>query len=166
MIFFFLEDIQSIILYLDCLYWRISSTFFKKSHLIFVFSYFSFWILSLIIFSRSWKSTWLWIVYMLISDIFLFFWWISWIIFLNFMTQSFSFYKIISWMLFSINIHLELYSSVDGSDLCDFQAVLKAFFAMTSICFTVFFQTSSCLIISQCTHSEVKTFFLLALSDL
>ena len=147
MIFFLFKDMWSIILYLNCLCWRISSTSFKKSCLIF-FLCSSSWASSSIIFSRSWKSTWSWIIYAFINDIFLFFLWISWAIFHNFMTLSSSFYKTVSQMSFSANIHLELYSSADDSDLCDFQTVLKALFTMILICFTAFFQTSFCLIIS------------------
>ena len=158
MIFFFSEDIQSTILYLGWLHWKISSTFSKKSHLISAFLCSFFWASSLIISSRSWKSIWFWIIYVSISDIFLFFWWIFWAIFHSFIAQSSFFYKISSQMLFSINIHLELYSSVNDFNFCDFEAALKTFFIMISICFTAFFQAFLCLMILflQYTHSEVK----------
>ena len=147
MIFFSSEDMHSIILYLSWLCWDTSSMSFKKLHSIFVFLCFFSWVLSSIIFSRLWKSTWLWIVYVSIHNISLFFWWIFWITFHSFIAWSFSFHKIMFWVLSSAGAHLELYSSVNSSNFCDFQAVLMIFLVMALICFTVFFQISSCLMI-------------------
>ena len=53
------------------------------------------------------------------------------------MTQSSSFHKTAFQVLFSANIHLKLYSFIDDSDFCDFHAVLKTFFTMTLICFSL-----------------------------
>ena len=139
MIFFLSEDMQSIILYLNWLCWRISSMSFKKSHLFSVFLCSFFWALSFIIFLRLWKSTWLWIICVSINNIFLFFWWIFWATFYSSIAQSSFFYKTVSLMSFLTDTHLELYSSVDDSDFCDFQAVSLTFFTMILICFITFF---------------------------